>query len=414
MAIIKPFKGFRPKQGLEKLIAAKPYDVLNSEEARTEKGDNNYSFYRINKPEVDLDPSIDLYDEKVYATAKSNLDLFIQEDWLQQDTTENYYIYKQRMGTHEQYGLVLCASIEDYFNDVIKKHEFTRPDKENDRIKHMDTLSAHVGPVFTCYNDVKEINDIVAAEITKTPVYDFTADDGVGHTLWVVNQADTVAAITQLFKEKVPFTYIADGHHRAASSAKVGQRRKEANPNHTGEEEYNYFLSVLFPASQLSIIDYNRVVKDLNGLSFEEFIAKASEKFEIEKIGTTIYKPSKLHEFSFYYDNNWYKMTAKTGTYNDADPIGVLDITVLSNNLLSPILGIHDQRTDKRIDFVGGIRGLGELEKRVNSGEMKIAFAIYPVTIQQLINIADSGNVMPPKTTWFEPKLRSGLVVHTF
>lgn len=414
MAIIKPFKGFRPKQGLEKLIAAKPYDVLNSEEARTEKGDNNYSFYRINKPEVDLDPSIDLYDEKVYATAKSNLDLFIQEDWLQQDTTENYYIYKQRMGTHEQYGLVLCASIEDYFNDIIKKHEFTRPDKENDRIKHMDTLSAHVGPVFTCYNDVKEINDIVAAEITKTPVYDFTADDGVGHTLWVVNQADTVAAITQLFKEKVPFTYIADGHHRAASSAKVGQRRKEANPNHTGEEEYNYFLSVLFPASQLSIIDYNRVVKDLNGLSFEEFIAKASEKFEIEKIGTTIYKPSKLHEFSFYYDNNWYKMTAKAGTYNDADPIGVLDITVLSNNLLSPILGIHDQRTDKRIDFVGGIRGLGELEKRVDSGEVEIAFAIYPVTIQQLINIADSGNVMPPKTTWFEPKLRSGLVVHTF
>ena len=414
MAIIKPFKGFRPKQGLEKLIAAKPYDVLNSEEARTEKGDNNYSFYRINKPEVDLDPSIDLYDEKVYATAKSNLDLFIQEDWLQQDATANYYIYKQRMGTHEQYGLVLCASIEDYFNDIIKKHEFTRPDKENDRIKHMDTLSAHVGPVFTCYNDVIEINDIVAAEITKTPVYDFTADDGVGHTLWVVDNATTVATITQLFKEKVPYTYIADGHHRAASSAKVGQRRKEANPNHTGEEEYNYFLSVLFPASQLSIIDYNRVVKDLNGLSFEEFIAKASEKFEIEKIGATIYKPSKLHEFSFYYDNNWYKMTAKAGTYNDADPIGVLDITVLSDNLLSPILAIHDQRTDKRIDFVGGIRGLGELEKRVNSGEMKIAFAIYPVTIQQLINIADSGNVMPPKTTWFEPKLRSGLVVHTF
>jgi uncharacterized protein (DUF1015 family) len=278
----------------------------------------------------------------------------------------------------------------------------------------MDTLSAHVGPVFTCYNDVAEINEIVNNAIKNAPVYDFTADDGVGHTLWVVDDASTVANITQLFKEKVPYTYIADGHHRAASSAKVGQRRKEANPNHTGNEEYNYFLSVLFPASQLSIIDYNRVVKDLNGLSFDEFMTKATEKFEIEKVGSTIYKPSKLHEFSFYYDTTWYKMTAKPGTYNDADPIGVLDITVLSDNLLSPILGVHDQRTDKRIDFVGGIRGLGELEKRVNSGEMKIAFAIYPVTIQQLINIADSGNVMPPKTTWFEPKLRSGLVVHTF
>ncbi len=414
MAIVKPFKGFRPQKGLEKKIAAKPYDVLNSEEARAEKGDNEYSFYRINKPEVDLDPSINLYDEKVYTKAKDNLDLFIKNGWLEQDATENYYIYKQRMGTHEQYGLVVCAGIEDYFNDIIKKHEFTRPDKENDRIKHMDTLSAHVGPVFTCYNDVAEINEIVNNAIKNAPVYDFTADDGVGHTLWVVDDASTVANITQLFKEKVPYTYIADGHHRAASSAKVGQRRKEANPNHTGNEEYNYFLSVLFPASQLSIIDYNRVVKDLNGLSFDEFMTKASEKFDIEKVGSTIYKPSKLHEFSFYYDATWYKMIAKPGTYNDADPIGVLDITVLSDNLLSPILGVHDQRTDKRIDFVGGIRGLGELEKRVNSGEMKIAFAIYPVTIQQLINIADSGNVMPPKTTWFEPKLRSGLVVHTF
>ncbi|MEI6311697.1 MAG: DUF1015 family protein [Bacteroidota bacterium] len=414
MAIIKPFKGFRPQKGLEKQIAAKPYDVLNSEEARAEKGNNQYSFYRINKPEVDLDPTTDLYADIVYFTAKNNLDLFIKENWLQQDATENYYIYKQKMGSHEQYGLVLCASIEDYFNDVIKKHEFTRPDKENDRIKHMDTLSAHVGPVFTCYNDVPEINDIVSTEIQKMPVYDFIADDGVGHTLWVVDDAATVVNITQLFKDKVPFTYIADGHHRAASSAKVGQRRKEANPNHTGTEEYNYFLSVLFPASQLSIIDYNRVVKDLNGLSFEDFLTKVAEKFEIEKIGASIFKPTKMHEFSFYYDHNWYKLTAKPGTYNDVDPIGVLDITVLSNNLLSPILGIHDQRTDKRIDFVGGIRGLGELEKRVNSGEMKIAFANYPVSIQQLINIADTGNVMPPKTTWFEPKLRSGLIVHTF
>jgi uncharacterized protein (DUF1015 family) len=318
------------------------------------------------------------------------------------------------MAAHEQYGLVVCASIEDYFNDIIKKHEFTRPDKENDRIKHMDTLSAHVGPVFTCYQDVAEIDAIIAQEIKKTPVYDFVADDEVQHTIWVIDNQEYVQALEHLFKEKVPYTYIADGHHRAASSAKVGQRRKEANPNHTGSEEYNYFLSVLFPASQLSIIDYNRVVKDLNGLSFDEFLAKASEKFDIEKVGSSICKPSSLHEFSFYYQENWYKMIAKSGSYNDDDPIGVLDITILSENLLSPVLGVHDQRTDKRIDFVGGIRGLGELVKRVDSGEMKIAFALYPVTIQQLIAIADSGNVMPPKTTWFEPKLRSGLIVHTF
>lgn len=414
MAIVKPFKGYRPKQGLEKQIAARPYDVLNSDEARIEKGDNAYSFYRINKPEVDLDPSIDLYADIVYETAKKNLDHFVAQGWLQPDTEENYYIYKQRMGQHEQYGLVLCASIDDYFNDIIKKHEYTRPDKENDRIRHMDTLSAHVGPVFTCYNDVAEINDIVSNEIKKAPVYDFTADDGVGHTVWVIRDRATVAHITRLFEEKVPFTYIADGHHRAASSAKVGLRRREANPNHNGTEEYNYFLSVLFPASQLSIIDYNRVVKDLNGLTLLEFIEKASEKFEIKKVGSTIYKPTSLHEFSFYSEGNWYSMQAKAGTYNDNDPIGVLDITVLSENVLSPILGIHDQRTDKRIDFVGGIRGLEELEKRVDSGEMKIAFAIYPVTIKQLMDIADSGNVMPPKTTWFEPKLRSGLLVHLF
>ncbi len=414
MAIIKAFKGYRPKVGLEKLIAAKPYDVLNSEEARVEKGNNLYSFYRINKPEVDLDPAINLYDEKVYATAKENLNTFISEGWLQQDAVNCLYIYKQRMAAHEQYGLVVCASIEDYFNDIIKKHEFTRPDKENDRIKHMDTLSAHVGPVFTCYQDVAEIDAIIAQEIKKTPVYDFVADDEVQHTIWVIDNQEYVQALEHLFKEKVPYTYIADGHHRAASSAKVGQRRKEANPNHTGSEEYNYFLSVLFPASQLSIIDYNRVVKDLNGLSFDEFLAKASEKFDIEKVGSSICKPSSLHEFSFYYQENWYKMIAKSGTYNDDDPIGVLDITILSENLLSPVLGVHDQRTDKRIDFVGGIRGLGELVKRVDSGEMKIAFALYPVTIQQLIDIADSGNVMPPKTTWFEPKLRSGLIVHTF
>ncbi len=414
MAIIKAFKGYRPAPGLDKLIAAKPYDVLNSDEARAEKGNNQYSFYRINKPEVDLDPSISLYDEQVYATAKNNLHEFIAQGWLVQDASACLYVYKQRMGSHEQYGLVVCASIEDYFNDVIKKHEFTRPDKENDRIKHMDTLSAHVGPVFTCYKDVAEIDAIINIEIQKAPVYDFIADDEVQHTLWVIDDAAHCDALEKLFNDQVPATYIADGHHRAASSAKVGQRRKEANPNHTGNEEYNFFLSVLFPASQLSIIDYNRVVKDLNGLSAADFFARVAEKFDVVEMGAAIYKPLQLHEFSCYYNQTWYKLTAKDGIYNDNDPIGVLDITILSDHLLSPILGVHDQRTDKRIDFVGGIRGLGELVKRVDSGEMAIAFALYPVTIQQLMDIADSGEVMPPKTTWFEPKLRSGLVVHTF
>lgn len=414
MAIIRPFQGFRPKSGLENKIAAKPYDVLNSEEARIEKGDNEYSFYRINKPEVDLDPSIDLYDDRVYAKAKENLDTFITQGWLQPDSKKCYYLYRQIMNGHSQTGLVCCASIEDYFNDVIKKHEYTRPDKENDRIRHMDTLSAHVGPVFTCYKDVDRINEIVSQACMAKPVYDFTADDNVQHTIWVIEEDAVINEITTLFETRVPCTYIADGHHRAASSAKVGLKRKEANPNHTGYEEYNYFLSVLFPASQLSIIDYNRIVKDLNGLSADEFLSKLNGAFIVEKIGEVIYKPACIHEFSIYLEGNWYKLTAKQDTYNDQDPIAVLDVTVMSEHLLSPILGIHDQRTDKRIDFVGGIRGLSELKKRVDNGEMKIAIALYPVSIQQLMNIADSGNVMPPKSTWFEPKLRSGLLVHLF
>lgn len=414
MAIIKAFKAYRPAAGLAEKIASKPYDVLNSEEARAEKGDNLYSFYRINKPEVDLEASVDLYDEQVYLKAQENLNLFIKNNWLVQDGKDSMYVYRQIMNGKEQYGLVTCSSVDDYFNDVIKKHEFTRPDKENDRIKHMDYLSAHVGPVFCCYPAVSEIDSIIAAQTQKSPVVDFTAEDGISHTVWLIDDDSSLSNLVRLFSEKVPFTYIADGHHRAASSAKVGAKRKDANPNHNGTEEYNYFLSVLFPDNQLQIIDYNRVVKDLNGLSLDAFIHAASEKFDIEKVGIEICKPSKLHEFSFYADGNWYKMTAKAGTYNDNDPIGVLDVTVLSDNLLNPILGIKDQRTDKRIDFVGGIRGLGELKKRVDSGEMQIAFALYPVTIQQLIDIADSGNVMPPKSTWFEPKLRSGLIIHTF
>jgi len=414
MAIIKAFKAYRPAAGLEKSIAAKPYDVLNSEEARAEKGDNQYSFYRINKPEVDLDPAIDHYDDRVYAKAKENLDLFINNGWLVPDDKACFYLYRQIMNGHSQTGLVCCASIDDYFNDIIKKHEYTRPDKENDRIRHMDTLSAHVGPVFTCYPDVARMNAIQQEACKAAPIYDFTADDGVQHTVWIIRDEATIQEIESIFQKEVPCTYIADGHHRAASSAKVGLKRRALNPNYTGQEEFNYFLSVLFPASQLSIIDYNRVVTDLNGLSHDEFIAKLADKFVVENMGSTIYKPAKLHELSCYLGGNWYKLNAKPGTYNDADPIGVLDVTIMSENILAPILNITDQRVDKRIDFVGGIRGLGELVHRVDSGEMQLAIALYPVTIEQLINISDSGNVMPPKSTWFEPKLRSGLLVHLF
>jgi uncharacterized protein (DUF1015 family) len=412
MAIIKPFKGWRPKHDLAQQVASRPYDVLNSEEAREEAKGNNVSFLHVCKPEIDLPADIDHYADAVYAKAVENWKRMMFDGTFTQDAVPCLYIYQQIMNGHKQIGLVANSSIEDYFNDVIKKHEYTRPEKENDRIRHMYELQCHPEPVFLTYPDVPAIDAIVFAQVKNDPVYDFTADDGIQHTFWKIDNPEVIEALMHHFASDVPFTYIADGHHRSAGSAKVGRRMAEENVNHTGEEEYNFFLSVIFPASQLMIMDYNRVVKDMNGLSEEELINRISEKFVVEKKAAT-YTPEGLHTFGLYINKQWYKLTAKEHTYTN-DPINILDVTILSNHFLDPILGITDQRTDKRIDFVGGIRGLGELEKRVDSGEMQLAIALYPVSIQQLINIADSGNVMPPKSTWFEPKLRSGLVVHTF
>lgn len=415
MAIIKPFNGWRPKPELAEKVASRPYDVLNSEEAREEAKGNAYSFLHVCKPEIDLPETVDHYADEVYAKAVENWKKFQDDGTFVQDDKKSMYVYRQIMNGHEQTGLVANSSIQDYFNDIIKKHEFTRPDKENDRIRHMFELQCHPEPVFLTYPDVEEIDSIINKVVSaQKPVYDFTADDGIQHTFWVIADKRKITSIEKLFNTKVPFTYIADGHHRSASSAKVGKRMAEKNPSHTGDEEYNFFLSVIFPASQLMIMDYNRLITDLNNHTPEEFFKLLDEKFIIQHVGKTAYKPQLLHEFGLYFDGEWYRLVARQNTYNDNDPIDVLDITIMSNHLLDPILGIKDQRTDKRIDFVGGIRGLGELEKRVNSGEMKLAISLFPVSIQQLINIADSGNVMPPKSTWFEPKLRSGLVVHTF
>ncbi|MBP8917011.1 MAG: DUF1015 domain-containing protein [Chitinophagales bacterium] len=414
MAIINPFKGWRPKPELAELVASRPYDVLNSEEAREEAAGNAVSFLHVCKPEIDLPENIDHYADAVYAKAVENWKRFQSDGTFNQDNKPCLYAYRQIMNGHAQIGLVANSSIEDYFNDIIKKHEFTRPDKENDRIRHMYELQCHPEPVFLTYPDVAAVDTIINEVVsTNAPINDFTAEDGIQHTFWVIDNDKQIDALVNLFQQSVPFTYIADGHHRSASSAKVGKRMGEANPNHTGKEEYNFFLSVIFPASQLMIMDYNRVIIDLNGHSKEDIIAALENNFIVERSVST-YKPENLHNFGMYIDNEWYKLTAKENTYDNNDPIAVLDVTILSNHILDPIFNIKDQRTDKRIDFVGGIRGLGELEKRVNSGEMKIAFSLYPVSIQQLINIADSGNVMPPKSTWFEPKLRSGLVVHTF
>jgi uncharacterized protein (DUF1015 family) len=415
MITIRPFKGYRPPTDLASKVASRPYDVLNSEEARVERGDNDYSFLRINKPEVDLPEGVDLYSDEVYEKGRKNLDAFIQNGWLQQDAQESFYVYRQKMGNHEQTGLVACSWIEDYFSDRIKKHEFTRPKKENDRIRHMATLGAHVGPVFFTY-PARAAIDAIIAEVTnnEAPVYDFDSGDNVHHTFWVLNDPQKISKLTDLFSREVPASYIADGHHRAASSAKVGLQLKENNPNHTGNEDYNFFLSVLFPDNQLQIIDYNRVVTDLNGHGKEDFLSLLSGRFDVEAMGKRAVKPAKLHEFGMYIEGEWFKLTAHPEILNDDDPIGVLDITVLSENVLDPILGIKDQRTDDRIDFVGGIRGMAELEKRVDSGEMTLAFSIYPVSVHQLIDIAYSSTVMPPKTTWFEPKLRSGLIIHRF
>ncbi len=413
MAIVKPFKGLRPPKDIVKQLASRPYDVLNSKEARIEAAGNPYSLLHVTKAEIDLPEGTDEHSQAVYDKVVENFNMFKKNGWLVKEDTEKFYIYAQTMDGRTQYGIVGCAHIDDYLNNVIKKHELTRKDKEEDRMIHVRITNANVEPVFFSYPANKHIDEIVENIVkNQAPEYDFVADDGFGHHFWVINDPATNKRIAEIFKNEIPYLYVADGHHRTAAAALVGSEKRRNNPNHTGNEEYNYFMAVIFPDNQLKIIDYNRVVKDLNGHSVEEFKNMLNEAFVVEKMGKDIYTPSKLHEFSMYLEGEWYKMTAKPGTFNDNDPIGVLDVTILSNLVLDKILGIKDLRTDKRIDFVGGIRGLGELKRRVDSGEMKVAFALYPVSMKQLIDIADSGNIMPPKTTWFEPKLRSGLVVH--
>ena len=412
MAIIKPFKGIRPPKALVEEVASRPYDVLNSAEARAEAGDNEKSLYHIIKPEINFPEGTDEHDPCVYESAAEHFQMFQDKGWLVQDEKENYYVYAQTMNGKTQYGLVVGAYVPDYMNGVIKKHELTRGDKEEDRMKHVRVNNANIEPVFFAYPDNAELDAIVAKYTAGTPEYDFIAPgDGFGHTVWVIDQQEDIDAITKAFAA-MPALYIADGHHRSAAAALVGAEKAQQNPNHKGDEEYNYFMAVCFPANQLTIIDYNRVVKDLNGLTPEEFLAAVGKNFIVEEKGADIYKPNALHNFSLYLEGKWYSLTAKEGTYDDNDPIGVLDVTISSNLILDEILGIKDLRSDKRIDFVGGIRGLGELKKRVDSGEMKVALALYPVSMKQLMDIADTGNIMPPKTTWFEPKLRSGLIIH--
>ena len=418
MSVIKPFKGLRPPKEIVEKLASRPYDVLNSEEARKEAEGNPYSLLHVTKAEIDLPAGTDEHSAEVYLQVVKNFNNFKDFGWLVRDEEEKLYIYAQSMNpkdadAHWQYGIVACAYSEDYINKVIKKHELTRKDKEEDRMKHVRITNANVEPVFFAYPAVSEIDAIVSKITATAPIYDFIAkEDGFGHRFWVIDDKATIARLVELFDTKVPAMYIADGHHRSAAAALVGQEKKENNPSHSGKEEYNFFMTVIFPDNQLKVIDYNRVVKDLNGLSKDEFLKALDKAYVVEEMGADIYKPAKLHEFSMYLDGKWYKMTAKAGTYDDSDPIGVLDVKILSDHVLDAILGIKDLRTDKRIDFVGGIRGLGELKRRVDNGEMKVAFALYPVSMQQIIDIADSGNIMPPKTTWFEPKLRSGLVIH--
>jgi uncharacterized protein (DUF1015 family) len=412
MATVKPFKGYRPQKELAKDIASRPYDVLSSEEAREEAKGNPLSFLHVVKSEIDLPGETDHYSEIVYQTAKKNLEKLISEGKFIKDDKPCFYIYGQTMDGRSQYGIVGCASVDDYKNNIIKKHELTRPDKEQDRITHVYTTNFNAEPVFFTFLDNEKLNEIIAKTIKTSPEYDFTAVDGIGHHFWVINNQDEVKKIEEIFSNEVQYTYVADGHHRTAAAANVGKMHKDANPGHTGNEEYNFFLAVHFPASQLRIIDYNRVVKDLNGHTVEDFVKLLQDSFEVENKGDQVYKPSELHEMSMYLDGNWYQLKTKQGNYDDSHPINCLDVTILSNSVLEPLLDIKDLRNSKRIDFVGGIRGLGELKKRVDSGEMKVAFALYPVSMEQLIKIADTDNIMPPKTTWFEPKLRSGLVVH--
>ncbi|MCM1093201.1 MAG: DUF1015 domain-containing protein [Lachnospiraceae bacterium] len=411
MAKIKPFKGLRPPRELVTEVASRPYDVLNSEEARAEAGDNLKSLYHIIKPEIDFEPGMDEHAPEVYDKAVANFKAFQDNGWLVQDDKEHYYIYAQTMNGRTQYGFVIAANVADYMEGRIKKHELTRRDKEEDRMKHVRINNANVEPVFFAFPDNEELEKIIKDVTAGTPEYDFVSADGFGHHFWVIDNDDTISRVTELFAA-IPSLYIADGHHRTAAAALVGNEKAQNNLEHKGDEEYNYFLAVAFPASHLKIIDYNRVVKDLNGLTAQQFLDALEKDFVVELKGEDEYRPAALHNFSLYLDGKWYSLTAREGRYDDNDPIGKLDVTVSSDLILRDILGIHDLRSDKRIDFVGGIRGLGELKHRVDSGEMKVALALYPVTMQQLMDIADSGNIMPPKTTWFEPKLRSGLIIH--
>ena len=413
MATIRPFKGIRPPKELVEKVESRPYDVLSSEEARAEAGDNEMSLYHIIKPEIDFSPETSEYDPKVYEQAARNFKKFQDKGWLVQDEKPAYYIYAQTMNGKTQYGLVVGAFVDDYLNGTIKKHELTRKDKEEDRMKHVRVNDANIEPVFFAYPDNKVLDELINKYVrNNAPEYDFIAPiDGFGHQFWVISDANDIDIITKEFA-KMPALYIADGHHRSAAAALVGAEKAKNNPNHKGDEEYNYFMAVCFQASQLTILDYNRVVKDLNGLTSAQFLEKLEKNFDVQKKGKEMYHPTGLHNFSLYLDGEWYSLTAKKGTYNDADPIGVLDVDISSRLILDEILGIKDLRTDKRIDFVGGIRGLNELKERVDSGEMKMALALYPVSMQQIMDIADSGKIMPPKATWFEPKLRSGLVIH--
>ncbi len=413
MAILKAFKGLRPPAEIVKQLASRPYDVLNSDEARIEAEGNPKSLLHVTKAEIDLPENVDVHGKEVYDKVVENFTSFIENGWLIQDADEKLYVYAQTMNGRTQYGIVGCTSIEDYFNNNIKKHELTRKDKEEDRMIHVRITNANVEPVFFSYPANKGIDEIVTRITSNNkPVYNFVADDGFGHHFWTIDDRAVIDRVIDIFKNEIPSLYVADGHHRTAAAALVGLEKRKNNPNHNGTEEYNYFMSVLFPDNQLKIIDYNRVVKDLNNLNSANFLQKLEEAFVVEKKGTEIYTPAGLHNFSMYLDGNWYSLTAVQGTYNDDDPIGILDVTILSKQILDNILNIKDLRTSTRVDFVGGIRGLGELKKRVDAGEMKAAFALYPVSMKQLIDIADSGNIMPPKTTWFEPKLRSGLVIH--
>lgn len=413
MAVVKPFRGLRPPAGLASEIACLPYDVMNSEEAAVMARGKEKSLLHITKSEIDLPEGTDVHSEEVYRKAFENFTQWQKNGWLVQDEKPCFYIYAQTMKGRTQYGVVGAAAVSDYLNGKIKKHELTRPDKEEDRMVHVRTNNANIEPVFFAYPAVKEIDRIVSRVVKKQkPEYDFVAEDGIGHQFWVIRDEALITQLELLFTAKVPFMYVADGHHRTAAAALVGKERREKNPLHRGDEEYNYFLAVIFPDNQLKILDYNRVIRDLNGQTAEQLIARLAENFTIKDKGSKTYGPGKLHNFAMYLDGRWYSLTARQGTYNDDDPIGILDVTILTEKVLGPLLDIQDLRRSKRIDFIGGIRGLGELKRRVDSGEMKLAFALYPVSMKQLITIADTGNIMPPKTTWFEPKLRSGLVIH--